>query len=279
MHNSPNQLNQLRIDRDRIAVEAFSGADVKTLLFTTFPAMVKELVGFAGQFQPDAPAIVLTSRQNEFIRMVSKHPYLEIAPLLAFTPEGLNATYYKYSTELLLAAMHASRILTGGMTAYSVFLSQLITNNEQKFSSVSFDKAYKDLAAERAKLNASLGDCFKKGSTKTESTLGDTLDRNADWQHVFHNIDNMTKLVNSVDRKALNKKIDECKELLEVIIKKIERNEFDGMSPQVIKNLSDGAFQIASELEFYAVVYYRVLALATSVNRTIDHATQVLNQA
>lgn len=271
-----NQLNQLRIDRDRIAIEAFSGADVKTLLFTTFPSMVKELIGFTDQFQPDAPAIVMTSRQAEFVKEISKHPYLEISAFAAFTPEGLNVTYHKYSSELLLAVMHASRILAGGMTAYSTFLAQLVTNTEQKFSSVSFDKAYKDLAQERNKLNTAIGDCFKRGSTKTESTLGDVIDRNGDWQHVFHNGDNMTKLINSVDRKALNKKINECKELLEVIIKKIDRNEFDSMSPQVIKNLSDGAFQIASELEFYAVVYYRVLAFTNAVNRTVTHCQQIL---
>ncbi|EKD22668.1 MAG: hypothetical protein ACD_84C00015G0001 [uncultured bacterium] len=54
-------------------------------------------------------------------------------------------------------------------------------------------------------------------------------------------------------------------------MEKIKRNEFDGMSPEIIRNLSDGAFQVASELEFYSVMHYRVTAYANAVTRTAEH--------
>lgn len=269
-------LSQLRDQRDQIALEAFATADVRTLLTDTFPAMVRGLIGYTDQFVPETEAIVLTPDQNNFIKEISKHRFLEISALAAFVPEGLNTTYYHYSSQLLLATIHASRILTGSTTAYSTFLAMLITNVEQKFSTKSFDIVYHKLAQDREELNEALGACFAKGSTRSERTLADVIDRNADWTHVFHNGENITKLINSVDRKALNKKIIECKGLLEVLMKKIERNEFEGISPQVLKNLSDGAYQVASELEFYAAVYYKILAYTTAVNNTIQHCRKVL---
>lgn len=272
-----NHLEQLREQRDHIALEAFAG-DVKSLLFSTFPSMVKNLVGYTDQFTPDAPPVVVTSSQADFLKEITKHSYLEIAPLAAFVPEGLNVTYFKYGAELLLATMHASRILSGGLTAYSTFLAQLINNDQEKFSTVEHARAYKLLADERAKLNSDLGKCFKNGSTKTEVSLGDVTDRNSDWQHVFQISDNITKLINSVDRKALNKKVAECKDLLAIIIKKIENNQLNDMSPQAIKNLSDGAYQAACELEFYAVVYYKVVAYTTAVDRTVKHFKKVINK-
>lgn len=272
-----NHLEQLRLQRDHIALEAFAG-DVKALLFSTFPSMVKELVGYTDQFAPETPPVVVTSSQADFLKEIAKHPYLEICPLAAFVPEGLNATFYKYGAELLLATMHASRILTGGLTAYSTFLAQLVNNDQEKFSTFDHGRAYKALSEERTKLNSDMGKCFKNGSTKTEVSLGDVTDRNTDWQHVFAISDNMTKLINSVDRKALNKKVAECKDLLGIIIKKIENDQFNGMSPQAIKNLSDGAYQAACELEFYAVVYYKVVAYTTAVDRTVSHFKKVINK-
>lgn len=268
-------LSQLRLQRDQIAQEAFSGADIKNLLTNTFPFIVRELVGFVDKFVPTTPAIVLSNKQNEFLREINKHAYLDIAPLAAYVPEGLNVTYYKYSSELLIAAMHACRILSGATTAYSTYLSQIITNNDAKLSTTSFEKAYTELAGNREKINAALGACFQAGSTRTDRNIGQVIDRNADWEHVFRNTENMSNLMNGVDRKALNKKAQECKELLEKIIAKIGRNEFDGMSPEAIRNLADGAYQMASELEFYSVVYYKVLAYTQALNRTIDHFNRV----
>lgn len=272
MHNS------LRIQRDRLALEAMSGADIKALLTKAFPTFLTDVKGFFNQFSPDQPAIVLTSKQQDFLRELNKHSYLDIAPLAAYVPEGLNVTYYKYSSHLLMAAMHASRVLTGPMAAYSVFLSQLISNHDQKLSTMSFAKVHSDLAKERDQLNSELGACFAKGSTKTEVTLGDVVERNGDWTHVLHNSENLTHLINSVDRKALNKKIAETVELLDKIMPMVERGELEGMSPQAMDNLTNGAYQVASELEFFAAIYYKVTAFAEALNRTMDHFHKVFKK-
>jgi hypothetical protein len=260
-----------------IALEAFSASDVTSLFSKAIPAFIKEAAGFTSEINPETPKLLITPQQADFIKEVNKYPYFNIGPLAAYVPEGLNVTYLEYTKELIPAANHAANILTG-MTAYSTFLSQLITNHDQRLSTTSFERTYTQLANERNKLNSALGNCFKKGGTVTQRSLATVVDRNKDWAEVFHACLLATKQIDSVDRIKLNKKVQECKSLLEIVIRKIENKELDDMSPNVIRNLADGAFQIASELEFFSVTYYKVLAFTTSVNRTVEHFYKVLEE-
>jgi len=63
---------------------------------------------------------------------------------------------------------------------------------------------------------------------------------------------------------------------LETILDKIKRNEFQQMSPEVINNLSEGTYQMARELEFYSVIYFKVQVFINSINKTIDHFKSVV---
>jgi hypothetical protein len=85
----------------------------------------------------------------------------------------------------------------------------------------------------------------------------------------------MSKEINKIERSHLNKKVDECVEMLDRISNRIHEGHFDKVSPAILIDLSDGAFQVASELEFYSIVYYRVLGLSESISRTIKHIEKV----
>lgn len=267
-------INALRIERDRIALEASVSLNLQSLLKDTFPSIVAGFAGFVGGFSPKAPAIQLTSKQSEFIRELTKHPYLDIAPLAAYTPEGLNVSYLHYLQKLTPAVLHAVQILPT-LSEYATFLAVLLTNTDQKFASSPVPRKFADMEKNRQLLNHDLGVCFFKGSTRTERTMGDVVDRNNEWTAVFHQSDELVKQVNSVDRGALNKKVAECVELLEKIKTSVEKGNLEGVSSSVVVKLADGAYTVASELEFYVVTYYKVAALAESINRTVAHFKKV----
>ena len=271
-------LNSMRIERDIVALEASLSQNTQQLLANIFPSIVDEFNGFIGRFMPSTPAIALTSKQFSFLKEITKHNYMDIVSLGAFVPEGLNTTYLKYAEKLMPAAVHASGILSGIISTYSVYLSQLITNKDHKLVTQSFTKVFKELADERESISKDLGKCFKNGSTATDTTIGKVIDRNNDWSKVFHSCNELTKLINIVDRKALNKKVEECSHLLSLIIKKVKQNELENISPQNVENLADGAYAVASELEFFAVTYYKILAYTESINKTIQHFDNVIVQ-
>jgi hypothetical protein len=268
-------LKSLERQKNVIALEAFLSLDVQGLLKNTLPELVAGLKDYVFRFAPNTPGVQLTPRQHEFITEVSKHSYMDITPLAASIPQGLNVTYLEYSGPLLEAAKHAAAILSGAMTSYSTFLAQLVTNTDAKFNTISLDRLHKELADKRVKAQADVAACFKAGSTKSESTYGEVIDRNVDWKKVFQSANDATKVMNTVDRVALNKKIRECTDLLDIVITKMEKNEFEGMSPEAIINLSSGAYEMAKELEFFSFVYYQTIAYAEAINSTVNRFMQI----
>lgn len=262
-------LNTIRITNEQIALELFSGADAKNLLINAIPKMIDNIKGFLNLHTTDEPAISLTVKENNFIRTISDKPYSEISLLGAFVPEGLITTYLEYSTPLLHAVEHASVISTKTISNYTTFLAKLASVNGYEKSSFNQESDYKLLEKQRDVINTEIGRCFKPGSSKTDVFVEDVIARGNEWAKVFEINTKMINLINSVNRKELNKKIAECSELLDLITKKIKNNEFENISKENVNNLSMGAYQIARELEHFSVTYYRVVSLSESINRTV----------
>jgi DNA-binding FrmR family transcriptional regulator len=158
---------------------------------------------------------------------------------------------------------------------YTVYLAQIVTNKEIVLSTTSMDAEFKNLEKERTRLNEELGACFKKGSTQSVTTVGKVVDRNTDWNNVFTICEHISTAINKVDRHVLQKKIDECNTHLGLILKMLDSDQVDKVANQTVQNLANGAYQVASELEFFAVVYFKSEVLLNAVNRTVENFRQV----
>jgi len=276
-------IKSLRIINDatnlELSLESITVGEIQSLFRNIFPSLVNGLTGFVDQFSHEDQTFQISSKEAKFIAEVNKYKYMDLAPLTAYVPEGLDVPFSKYSTELMIATTHASRILAGPLTAFSTFLAELVSNSDAQLSTKSFVAPYKELERERNEMNEGLGKCFKHGSTITERTYGDVISRNSDWPAVFHNSDAIVKMISSVDRNVLNKKVKECTDLLNILMGKIERDELKNISAEAVRNLANGAFQVASELEFYSVTYYKALAYSTSLNRTVEHFMTAMDRS
>lgn len=267
--------NALRIRRDLVALEAFTIGDVSGLLKNLFPTIQAELTGFISKFSAGDEAVKFTTKERDFLKAMQGKTYMDIVSLTAHVPEGLAVTYLEYLDSLELAVRHATDITDGVLSPYSLFLAQLVSNAEERFSSGRIDQTYPNLAKERESFNKSLGQCFKPGSTKAEVKYGDVVNRNADWPQIFRRSEQLVTMVNKVDRKVLDRKVAECARLLDIVLEKVKREELNDANPQVVKNLAEGAYQVACELEFYSVTHYKAEAFAAAVSRTVQHCIEV----
>lgn len=267
--------NSLRNTKNMIALEAFSTSDLSGLLKRAFPQMVDDLKSFIGIANPLAAAIQLTPEARAFIgNVVNKHSYMDTAPMAAWVPEGMTATYSDYLPVLQASVDHAAGVVDETLIPYCTLLSKLISNKDDQLSTQAYD--YSGLEKVRDGLQAANDKCFKRGSSTAQASLGDVVKRNSEWEHILSTSNKLLDKMNKVDRKALNKKVDESAHLLDTIIKKLKNEEFTTISPQVVENLANGAYQVGKELEFFSITYYRVLSFVEAVNKTIANTTQVL---
>lgn len=269
-------LDQICIQNDQITLEAFSSTNISQILTQTFPTMLKDIKSFFGVFSPSEKAIDLSRDQRKFIQKIEATKYSNIISLNAYKPEGLDVTYLVYCVELNKASNHVFKLLNEILNPYTTLLSQLLTSTDKQLSTINLVSFYKSLEKNRGDLNIELGKCFKKNDFKAETNYGSVVDRNNDWEKIFLEINEINKSVNSISIKDLNIKIKECSELLDRIINKIKRGEFNNMSPETITNLSNGAYQVARELEFFSVIHYKASTLTNSIQMTIDELSKII---
>lgn len=268
-------LQDLEVYRRRVALEAtLDVANMGVLFDRVFPSIAKSFTGFMDLFSHNNPTIDLSHKQEKFLREIPKHKYLDIAPLLAYTPEGLKVTYTTYADELQPAVDHASKVLSVSLNVFSAYLSQLLTTNDGVNSSNSMKRVFSDWEKQRDHLNKGLGKCFDQGS-RTEVSIDRVIDRNGDWSKLLHTLEAMVVTMNTVNHSALKKKIDECVQLIEAVKNKGERGEMKSITPQVMDNLADGAYSVAREVEFYVATYYKVEAFSKAVDATLAHFDKV----
>ncbi|MBB5409276.1 hypothetical protein HDG34_003217 [Paraburkholderia sp. HC6.4b] len=255
----------LKNQRKVVALEAFALQDIAGLLRRAFPAIRKGFEDLAGLISPDDRPVVLSADQKTFLGLLAGHNYVTLSPLPARVPQGLKVPYLVYAEALSDAVSHAAQI-NEELSRYTLFLGRLVTSHEFQYSAEYDPAYYRELQRQREDDNQKLGQCYQTGSTRTERTYADVVSRNADWKTVFEVANRLTADINRVDRSIITKKIAESVHLLDVIEKKIVREELEGVSPGIVTELSEGAFQMASQLEMYSAVWYKVQTFVTAVD-------------
>jgi len=272
-------LTTLQHQREWISIEAFASLtlDIPDLLQRCLPHARSAFSEFIAHFVPSDKGVSLNRDQQAFMKVVEQHKYLDLAPTAAYVPEGLKVPYLHYINLLGPAVDHALKV-QATLTTYTAYLALLLTNRDQRFSTKDSAVVYKAMEAKRTQLNADLGSCFNDSSHRTDVSYADVVERNTEWPTLLHAATALGTDINSVNRKILQKDVDSAVELIDRLIEMVQRGELKDASPNIALELSDGAYQVACELEFLAIVTYRVMALTTAINRTTTRITQVYTQ-
>lgn len=267
------EMDQLR---GTVSQESFSMHGIVRSLQELLPAIQKNFHGFIQGFSKSEPAVQLKGNEREFMKQLEGRVYLNMAPMLAYVPEGLQVSYMEYLSVLKEAVMHCHANTQKILNDYSVYLAQIITNRQLKVSCMPHDSVYAKMEKERKMLSERLAACFRTGSSKAETTYGDVVSRNTEWLDVFKMLEMVDHAINTIRRDDLHKKAEECDRQLAIIIKQIRNDEFAGAGPEVVNNLSNGAYQAGAELEFFAAVYFRTVTINQAIGDTITKVGQIL---
>ena len=194
--------------------------------------------------------------------------YVVLARLELPVPEGLQVRYLTYLNSLE-GAVERIKPLPTYLDDFTRYVAGILTNHDNRVSTISQDNLFMDLDTSRGAAYAAIASCFS-GGTKAKRKYGDLVERNADWTTIESKAKGLIKELNRYDRAELIAKSKHLHSLLVKVEVTAKRGGFDLANPNVLKTLAEGAYQLASELEYLSVIYYRVLALTKCLEQDLS---------
>ena len=274
------ELNTLRLMRDRVSLESMNlGPAVESLAARYFPTITETFTKFTDGLTALRQKLTMldfsSGGSHPFLKRISGIQYLDIAELTVYVPEGLQTSYLEYSNELNAAAQRAAGV-EAELSKFSKYIAVLLSDRQAKIDHVLNAQEFTTMAKSRAAVVEAMAQHFAKGSTRTDVRYATAVRRNSEWETIYKNVEHQQKLLNPAALEHVRKKMDECVDLLDRLVKSAERGEFQDAAPEQIKKLSNYVYEMASELEFFSVVFYRCRALAESVDATMKKVDKVV---
>lgn len=218
----------------------------------------------------------LGAPEQQFLSLVESHSFAEIRQLRAHVPEGFNGNYLEYSAELARITSQLVNVGASVLQPYTVFLASLMGTSD--LSKLANDNKHitQALDSQRKADEKALSAFFKTGRKDAELTIGEVMHRNADWPAVLINLKKSVDAVNQVDRKQLAQLIAQAKDYLDIIHQRLATGKMNKITAQTAQALADGAYQVASQLEFYSIVHFRTLVFSQAVKDTVVRVNSIL---
>ncbi len=217
----------------------------------------------------------LSKEEQLFLKTISKVSFAEVRALRADVPENFHGNFLEYANELKTHALTLSRLAPDVLTPYNVFLGQLVSSRNAALLVDDKASVYKAMEASRKEGYKHIEKFFSNKKFESTSRIGEVINRNNDWKELFAVLKAATDTINSVDRQLLTQLITQAEDYLEIIQDMLKNKKLEGITPETSKALANGAYQVASQIEYYTVIYFRIMGLTTAVRDTIARVNTV----
>lgn len=254
---------------DLILASEDIGNGISRLVTTVVPNIVADMKSYFSSIDMSGIPATITGKQKDFLKCINEITYINLSPITIYCPEGLKVTYNEYLVELQSAALFAENIIDE-MNNYNHFLGTLVNNPDAQKDTNFIKNKFNEILKNQNDITVGLGNCFQNGSVTSEVPYSKLLRNNSSWINVFEMLESINKRITSIDRKIINKKINEATELLDIIERKAKNNELADLSPEMLGKISSYTFTVARYLEFYSATYYQIKVITTSVNQSVD---------
>jgi hypothetical protein len=249
---------------------------LKNKLMQVFPTIISAFKA-NDDFQ-DLPSFkTLTKEQAAFVKHLNSISYSDVRELRAYVPEGLDTTYIEYMTALKPAVIHLRDIVANVLNPYCTYLAELMSNKTSLLSIDPKTALHDDLEKKREALFKEINACFSKDNFSNETKISKVAISNNQWHSIFENIKFLTDTLRAVDKSKVKQLTSQCEDYLEIIYANLKNDKEENTTPEVANALAKGAYQIACDLEFFSIVYYKVLVLETAINNTIEKTNETLS--
>lgn len=219
--------------------------------------------------QPPLPVDV-----KAFIRHADQLKYVNLSEIEVPVPQGMQVHYLDYIDAFAPSCNHAVDAWRR-LCDYSMFIAKLVTLPEAQKETSGRTIGLAALEREREAINKAIGKTMKRNSLHATLPYGKVVSRNADWAEIVSEIEAQGGVIDSFKRSDYDRKVNELADNLERLANLQRQGKLDSITPEVVKDVAEGTYQLAAEVEFYAIAYYRYMALRQAVIDTINKVQKI----
>jgi hypothetical protein len=218
----------------------------------------------------------ISKEQTQFLKILKDIPYTELRERPAQTPEAMRVSYLEFLQVLLPVTRYIKDIEARVIRPYVFFLAQMVSDTKGALTTNSYKKEYAALIQNRDKAYSDFSPLYTPSSTDSARQVKDVVQRNSDWSLVLPQLNECVNNMQAIDLESIKSQVQQCSDYLDILHAYLQENKLQATSLEAAQALSEGAWQVAQELQFMSTTHYRVLALNGCVENTISNITQAL---
>ena len=218
----------------------------------------------------------LNSKQKQLDAVVQHLDFLLYGETLTLVPENFVGHFPTYLRALREVSENSYKFIDTTLTNYNILLSSFISNKTSRTATISLysdNKFYtgpgKDLKSITQYTDV-LKPFFPKNTGKTRVQLKSVLERFRDFDIIFEEAKKLSYIQTPAKVESLNRKVNDCVDLLTTIIESIRKNGVDNVSPEVTSDIARSSYEMAKLVEFAAINYHDSMVALNSVDFMVN---------
>lgn len=196
------------------------------------------------------------SEELEKLDYVGHTRYMKIE-----VPEGFTGNMVAYLSELLIAFTYFRESTEPAMQDYYVLISSILTNKEAKKSLTDHTPEYTKLEKSRLALNSKINGMFQEKSSQAISTFGKHFGKNEELKEAHALAVALEKALAKADLDGVQDQTAKIADAMAILSEQAQEGKIAYLTAPVTKSLSQGAFEIARQVEFLSVNCYRAIGI------------------
>lgn len=252
-----------------LALEANALSNVVSSIKKYFPDLLKGVDGVFTQFMALGDAkpesVDLSNVETKIVDRLKTVPYEEIDRLTIVVPEGFKGQYLPYFNALNEALSFRDAVTKPAMEDFYISVSSVLTNRNAKISLKDETRKYRELEKLRNDQNKVVTQYFRPNASDAQMQYQQLVEKNEDVQAVFVESKRLEKRLAEMNLSDMQNHVKRITSALQLLIDQATSGGAEHISPEVGKNLAIGAQEIAHQVEFFSINYFRAIALRNSV--------------
>jgi hypothetical protein len=219
----------------------------------------------------------LTKQEQFVLDELPRLSWSDVKELKFQSQEDFRGNYLEF-TEVMHEAIHRMRSFNKEvLEPFYTVLARFMNDKEYRKSVKDETRKYEMLKQSRLKSTEEVSKYFIGHGNDTRINIGTVMARVSDYEQIVKKVSVLSTDVNMLDINLIKENAKKCVEVLDLILQKVDNGSIDSVSPEVARSLAIGTFEIASELEYIAGMYYQTLVFKHSVKSITDVLQSYIN--